>query len=255
MYRDVLGNSQNEALLTSELFTLSELVEYKGREFRTIRQASEDKVIEVFMKMPQAREVNPRHFVQWLSLNAGIVPMRYLINVFDYGIYHQLSSFKMKAVVVGVGRIGSSVAEHLARLGYGEIHLIDSATILEENIPTQSIATPESVGLPNVEVMKKRIEEVNNSIRVVAVNDLVNRGNIDMLIPLESSNVLVLSATNNHDTQELLKIHCSASDKFFLYKQTIEDMMLPHEVNRQSFLFMENFSHKMTDDENSFSQK
>ncbi|MGL6174112.1 MAG: tRNA threonylcarbamoyladenosine dehydratase [Cellulosilyticaceae bacterium] len=75
-------------------------------------------------------------------------------------------------MVYGVGGVGSFVVEALARSGVGKLILIDADTVAISNINRQLPATMESVGRPKVEVMKERVEKINDECEVIALNKL-----------------------------------------------------------------------------------
>lgn len=68
--------------------------------------------------------------------------------------------------IFGIGGVGSFVVEALARSGVGHLILIDKDNIDTTNINRQIHATTSTVGKSKVEVMKKRILEINPSAKV-----------------------------------------------------------------------------------------
>lgn len=75
-------------------------------------------------------------------------------------------------MIFGIGGVGSFVVEALARSGVGKLILIDADTVAISNINRQLPATIESVGRPKVEVMKERVEKINEECEVIALNKL-----------------------------------------------------------------------------------
>lgn len=71
-----------------------------------------------------------------------------------------------KVAVFGVGGVGSFAVEGLARAGLGKFVLIDNDCICPTNINRQIHATCETVGKYKVDVMKKRIQEINPKAEV-----------------------------------------------------------------------------------------
>lgn len=63
--------------------------------------------------------------------------------------------------IFGIGGVGSYVAEGLARAGIGNFILVDNDKIDITNINRQIHATMETVGQNKVDVMKKRILDIN----------------------------------------------------------------------------------------------
>lgn len=71
-------------------------------------------------------------------------------------------------MVVGIGGVGSWVAEALARSALGTIHLVDLDDICESNVNRQLHALTETVGAFKVEAMAERIRSINPSAKVIA---------------------------------------------------------------------------------------
>lgn len=71
-----------------------------------------------------------------------------------------------RVAVFGVGGVGGYAAEALARCGVGNIDLIDKDTVALSNINRQIIALHSTVGRLKTEVMKERIRDINENIRV-----------------------------------------------------------------------------------------
>ena len=77
-----------------------------------------------------------------------------------------------KVIIFGVGGVGSYTAEALARVGIGEIVLVDGDAISISNINRQIHATHNTVGQLKVESMKQRILEINPNIKVVTISKI-----------------------------------------------------------------------------------
>lgn len=74
-----------------------------------------------------------------------------------------------RVAVFGIGGVGSWAAEALARTGVGELTLVDADRVSVTNINRQAPATTATVGLPKVEVMGRRLLEINPSLRLELV--------------------------------------------------------------------------------------
>lgn len=77
--------------------------------------------------------------------------------------------------VVGIGGVGSWVAEALARSGVGEISLFDLDDVCVSNTNRQAHALEGQVGRPKVDVMAERLRAINPACTVHAVADFVTR--------------------------------------------------------------------------------
>ena len=69
-------------------------------------------------------------------------------------------------ILYGIGGVGSYTVEALARAGVGNLTLVDNDVITCSNINRQIHATTKTVGKNKVDVMKKRIQEINPSANV-----------------------------------------------------------------------------------------
>jgi tRNA A37 threonylcarbamoyladenosine dehydratase len=89
--------------------------------------------------------------------------------------------------VIGIGGVGSWVAEALARNGIGSITLVDLDDICISNINRQIHALSETIGLSKVEVMHDRIKQINPDCVVNVVEDFVTEDNLNDIITLQEN--------------------------------------------------------------------
>ena len=73
---------------------------------------------------------------------------------------------KSKIIIYGIGGVGSYVVEGLVRAGIGNIVIIDPDDISVTNINRQIHALHSTLGKSKVEIMKKRILDINPDICV-----------------------------------------------------------------------------------------
>lgn len=106
-------------------------------------------------------------------------------------------------VVVGIGGVGSWVAEALARTGIGEITLIDLDDICVSNINRQVHATNETVGHMKIDVMASRIKAINPNCQVHGQAAFVQASNLAELIP-DDSDYVVDAIDNVRDKAALI---------------------------------------------------
>lgn len=90
---------------------------------------------------------------------------------------------KAHIVIVGVGGVGSHVAEALARSAVGKLTLIDMDTIAISNFNRQIHATANTLGQSKVAAMKARILSINPQAEVQAITQLLNADNCQTLLP------------------------------------------------------------------------
>jgi tRNA A37 threonylcarbamoyladenosine dehydratase len=111
-----------------------------------------------------------------------------------------------KVTVVGIGGVGSWVAEALARTAVGTIQLIDLDDICVTNTNRQLPALTGNIGQLKVEVMAKRISAINSECEVIAVTDFINPDNISDYI--DTSSDYVVDAIDNAKVKAALIYYC-----------------------------------------------
>ncbi|PCI60873.1 MAG: tRNA cyclic N6-threonylcarbamoyladenosine(37) synthase TcdA [Gammaproteobacteria bacterium] len=108
-------------------------------------------------------------------------------------LYGQQNLVKLQQAhfcVVGIGGVGSWVAEALARNGMGNITLIDLDDICTTNINRQIHALSSTIGLSKVEVMAARINEINPECHVTCIEDFVTLDNLPEIFKNSTQNQL-----------------------------------------------------------------
>ncbi len=95
---------------------------------------------------------------------------RFLRNEMLIGKENQEKLHNSSVIIFGVGGVGSSVAESLARCGVGSITLVDSDCVDITNINRQIHALSETVGMPKTKAMAERVKSINPEAKVTEVN-------------------------------------------------------------------------------------
>ncbi len=86
--------------------------------------------------------------------------------------------------VVGIGGVGSWVAEALARTGVRHLTLIDGDDISRSNINRQCHALESTIGQMKAKVMQQRILDINPECECIIHEQYINEENIsDLLMP------------------------------------------------------------------------
>lgn len=77
-----------------------------------------------------------------------------------------------KVILFGVGGVGSWCAEGLIRSGIMLLTMVDSDRVASANINRQLPATTQTVGKLKVEVLKKRLQEINPHANITAIPEI-----------------------------------------------------------------------------------
>lgn len=75
-----------------------------------------------------------------------------------------------RVAVFGIGGVGGHVVEALVRSGVGTVDVIDNDVVHNSNLNRQIIALHSTVGQPKTDVLKKRMEDINPNVKIIAHN-------------------------------------------------------------------------------------
>ncbi|MCO7521150.1 MULTISPECIES: molybdopterin-synthase adenylyltransferase MoeB [unclassified Pseudomonas] len=115
-----------------------------------------------------------------------------------------------KALVIGLGGLGSPVALYLAAAGVGTLHLADFDTVDLTNLQRQVIHDSDSVGMSKVDSAIKRLLAINPEIALVAHRRALDE---DSLAAAVAAVDVVLDCSDNFATREAGNAACVAAGK------------------------------------------
>ncbi|WP_347549605.1 ThiF family adenylyltransferase [Pseudalkalibacillus hwajinpoensis] len=121
-----------------------------------------------------------------------------------------------KALVVGMGALGTAIANHLVRAGFGYVRIVDRDYVEKSNLQRQMLFDEEDVAaaLPKTVAAKKKLEKMNSSVTIDAITTDVNASNImDLLEGID----FVMDGTDNFSTRFLLNDACFKKKIPFVY--------------------------------------
>jgi molybdopterin/thiamine biosynthesis adenylyltransferase len=107
--------------------------------------------------------------VEGTILENGLLPARYQRNQQMISTAQQLQLLRSTVAVVGAGGLGGYILEELARLGVGQIIVLDDDVFEEHNLNRQLLSAPAKLGRVKVEVAAERLAEINPAVTVRAV--------------------------------------------------------------------------------------
>ncbi|MBI3733064.1 MAG: ThiF family adenylyltransferase, partial [Chloroflexi bacterium] len=123
------------------------------------------------------------------------------------GVEGQQKLLAAKAVVIGCGALGSSIANLLARAGVGRLVIADRDFIELNNLQRQVLFDEDDIArnLPKAVAAAAKLRRVNSQITIEAMVTDVNSENIEGLI--QGADV-VLDGTDNFETRYLINDAC-----------------------------------------------
>lgn len=84
-----------------------------------------------------------------------------------------------RVMVLGLGGVGSSCAEALARGGMGSLTLVDCDEVRPNNVNRQRIAFVSTVGMRKVDAMARMVRDVNPAIDLVTLDAFLDMNTIE----------------------------------------------------------------------------
>ncbi|ATR81750.1 molybdopterin-synthase adenylyltransferase MoeB [Pseudomonas sp. HLS-6] len=122
----------------------------------------------------------------------------------------QLKLKGSRALIVGLGGLGSPVALYLAAAGVGELHLADFDTVDLTNLQRQVMHDTSSIGMSKVDSALARLQAINPEIALVAHRTVLDE---DSLAEAVRAVDLVLDCSDNFGTREAVNRACVAAGK------------------------------------------
>jgi len=99
-----------------------------------------------------------------------------------------------KITVIGCGGIGGETIEMLARMGIGELVLVDKDAFDLSNLNRQTLASISDLGLDKSAVAAEKVRLINPYVKVTTFNEHINQTNIDKVIG--DSNIVIDALDN-----------------------------------------------------------
>ena len=99
-----------------------------------------------------------------------------------------------KITVIGCGGIGGETIEMLARMGIGELVLVDKDAFDLSNLNRQTLATISDLGLDKSAVAAEKVRLINPYVKVTTFNEHIDQSNIDKVI---GDSDIVIDALDN----------------------------------------------------------
>lgn len=127
---------------------------------------------------------------------------RLLPGIGDQGQRRLLDS---SALVIGVGALGTVVAEHLCRAGVGRLTLVDRDIVELTNLQRQTLFDMDDVeqATPKAVAAKRRLSRINPDVAVTALVEHAGPRTLEATLDASGAAVII-DATDNFQTRYLL---------------------------------------------------
>lgn len=119
----------------------------------------------------------------------------------EVGISGQQKIFSSSIAIIGCGGLGTSAAQYLSMAGVGNIKLIDNDTVSNSNLNRQTLFNAEDIGKKKAIVLKRKLQNINNALKIKIFDKKVDSNNIEKLVEKEK---IILDCTDNFDSKYLI---------------------------------------------------
>ncbi|MBI5966650.1 MAG: HesA/MoeB/ThiF family protein [Deltaproteobacteria bacterium] len=143
--------------------------------------------------------------VEIAALEAGVIPQRYLRNMGSLEIAGQKKLLQGKALLVGSGGLGGTIALLLARMGLGALVIADGDFFSEDNLNRQVFSLEQNVGQSKVQVARSAILKINAATEIEIFEGFVGEKELERFI--KGANVAI-DALDNMPSRFMLEKVC-----------------------------------------------
>lgn len=134
----------------------------------------------------------------------------------EVGESGQQTLLQSHVLIVGVGGLGTHVAQQLAAAGVGHIYLMDNDKVERSNLPRQVLFAAPDIGQNKVDIAKRQIHQHNPDVHVVAWPWHFDLDSVAIFIQqqpllsaaLHQQNLTVLDCSDNLTTRHSVNLWC-----------------------------------------------
>lgn len=113
--------------------------------------------------------------VEAAALSEGMVPRRYSRSMNAVTPAQQATILSTRVALVGLGGLGGTLLDQLARTGFGRIRAVDGDIFEESNLNRQALSTMKTVGTRKAEAAAARCAEINPSVEIESTTAFLDR--------------------------------------------------------------------------------
>ena len=130
---------------------------------------------------------------------------RYIRNIEAVSEDENAALFDKKVCIIGCGGLGGYIIEILARIGIGNLIVVDGDVFEESNLNRQLLSKTDLLGKSKAESAYRRVLEINPEVKVKYIYDFLDESNYSEII--NNSDVAV-DALDNIKTKKFLQKAC-----------------------------------------------
>ncbi len=121
------------------------------------------------------------------------------------GIEGQEKLQSARALIIGLGGLGSPVAMYLAAAGVGTLVLVDFDKVDLTNLQRQIVHTTERIGMPKVDSARQSLNALNPEIDIITIDQALEGEALSEQVALAD---VVIDGSDNFNTRFALNAAC-----------------------------------------------
>jgi molybdopterin/thiamine biosynthesis adenylyltransferase len=118
-----------------------------------------------------------------LALEEGIFPEEWESNFPSLSAAEQLTLWRSRVLLAGLGGLGGCQAQLLARVGVGRLYLADGDCFTPSNLNRKLLATSETLGQNKALVTARHLRQINEALEIEAIPEFLDQGRLQNLLP------------------------------------------------------------------------
>jgi len=123
----------------------------------------------------------------------------------DIGVLGQKKILSSKVLIIGVGGLGSPVAEFLSRAGIGSLGIVDNDRVSLSNLHRQILYNTADIDKFKVKIIKDKIKKINPNTKVTTYKIRLDSNNFKKII---NDYDFIVDGSDNFTTKFLLNDCC-----------------------------------------------
>ena len=131
----------------------------------------------------------------------------------SFGISGQKRLIGTKVLIIGCGGLGTSAAQYLSMAGVKYLGLVDDDSISLSNLNRQTLFNERDIGKKKVEILEKRIKDINPDSSINKLKTKLKRSNIEKTF---SGYEYILDCSDNFKTRFLINEFCYKMKKILV---------------------------------------
>ena len=139
---------------------------------------------------------------------------RYIRNSMTIDEIEQTKLQQSSVCILGCGGLGGYIIEMLARVGVGQLKVVDNDSFDETNLNRQLLSSLDTIGKSKALVAKERVLKINDNVNVIAMEIFVDDNNcVDIIKDYD----LVVDALDSISTRKIVAASCRSLGIPYIY--------------------------------------